>query len=70
MFSKLHEIGQYIGLRIQIYVVKNYNKEQAGKKDIKFMYYTISIFNKNENNRNKTTYVQQIPKNIHITKTD
>lgn len=70
MFSKLHEIGQYIVLRIQIYVVKNYKKEQAGKKDIKFIYYTISIFNKNENNRNKTTYVQQIPKKIHITKTD
>lgn len=69
MFSKLHEIGQYIVLRIQIYVVKNYNKEQAGKKDMKFIYYIISIFNKNEN-RNKTTYEQQIPKKIHITKTD
>lgn len=57
MFSKHHKIGQYTVSRIQIYVVKNYNKEQAGKKDIKFIYYTISIFNKNENNRNKTAYV-------------
>lgn len=66
MFSKHNKIGQYI-LRIQTYVVKNYNKEQGGKKDIKCIYYTISIFNKNVNYRNKTTYVQQIPKKIHIT---
>lgn len=33
MFSKHHKIGQYIVLRIQTYVGKNYNKEQGGKKE-------------------------------------